>query len=90
MDASDNRQQLVERAIASSFSGAFFSIVAPRVIGHFLQTIDSPWLIPPAGAVAGAVIVTFYSAMRVALVGAIVVSIVSLVSVIGAPTLPAD
>ena len=90
MDVSDSRQQLIERAIASSFSGAFFQYCCSRVIGHFLQTIDSLWLIPPTGAVAGAVVVNFYSAMRVALVGAIVVSIVSLVYFIDAPTLPAD
>ena len=88
MDTSYNPQKLAERAIASSFSGAFLSIVALGFIGHLLQATDSPWLIPPTGAVAGAVVVTFYSAMRAALAGAIAGSIVSLIYVIGAPVLP--
>ena len=90
MDTSYNGRLLTERAIASSFSGAFLSIVALGFIGHLLQATDSLWLIPPTGAVAGAVVVTFYSAMRVAVVGAIVGSIVSLIYLIGAPALPPD
>ena len=79
---------LLQRAAASSFGGLFFSIVGLGFVGHLLQATDSPWLLAPTGAVAGAVVISFFSAMRVAVVGAVVGSLASLVYVIASPTPP--
>ncbi len=88
VDSFDKVRLLCLRAAANSFGGLFFAIVSLGFIGHLLQAADSPWLLLPTGAVAGAVVVSFFSALRVSLVGATVGSIASLVYVMASPVPP--
>ncbi|MDJ0863951.1 MAG: hypothetical protein QNJ87_05700 [Gammaproteobacteria bacterium] len=88
MDSFDKTRLLLLRAAATSFGGLFFSIVSLGFVGHLLQATESLWLLVPTGAVAGAVVVSFFSAKRVALVGAAVGSIASLIYVIASPVPP--
>ncbi len=82
VDSFEKTRLLCLRSAATSFAGLFFAIVGLGFVGHWLQANDSPWLLAPTGAVAGAVVVSFFSAKRVAIVGALVGSVASLIYVL--------
>lgn len=73
-------------AIIWGIAGGFFGIVYLAFLKHLQQAGPAVWQIPLAAAVAGAVVSTFYSAMRVALVGALAGATTSLVCLTVAPS----
>ncbi len=59
------------RGLIWGIAGGFFGVVFLATLGHLVHADQGHWQIPAAAAIAGAVVGAFYSAKRVANVGAI-------------------
>jgi hypothetical protein len=78
MDLKGKAALVVLRGIIWSMAGGLFGAVFLGVLGHLEAIGRGVWQIPVAAAVAGAFVGAFYSAKRVALVGASVGSFASI------------
>ena len=59
------------RGLIWGIAGGFFGVVFLSILGHFQHGGGGHWQVPLAAAIAGAVVGAFYSAKRVANIGAI-------------------
>lgn len=77
MDLDRTVQMVAVRGLIWGIAGGLYGVVFVGVHGHLDLLGAGPWGVPLAAAVAGAVVGAFYSAKRVALVGAAVGSTAS-------------
>jgi hypothetical protein len=77
------------RGLIWGIAGGFFGVVFLSVLGHLQHASEGVWQVPLAAAVAGAVVGAFYSAKRVANIGAIAGSLTGVGYLISVhPSLP--
>jgi len=76
------------RAIIWGLAGGFFGVSYLGFVKHLQQSGEAAWHVVLSAAVAGAVVATFYSAKRVALVGTLAGALTSLLylTIISKPT----
>jgi hypothetical protein len=74
------------RGVIWGIAGGFFGIVFLAVLRHLQQAGDAAWQVVLAAAVAGSVVGAFYSAKRVAIIGAAAGSVASTAYLIAVST----
>jgi len=90
MDLKNKAALVLLRGIIWGMAGGLFGVVFLGVLGHAEAVGQGAlWQLPAAASAAGAFVGAFYSAKRVALVGATVGSLASIAYLVSAPVPPA-